>query len=47
MPTDVNKVLKAYWKTETRDPSGTLAGSYENQKTGTLAGPYKTGKPGP
>ena len=36
----------AYWKTWTRDPSGTLAGPYKNRKTGTLAGPYKNRKTG-
>ena len=36
----------AYRKTGTRDPSGTLAGSYKNRKTGTLAGPYENRKTG-
>ena len=36
----------AYRKTGTRDPSGTLAGPYENRKTGTIAGPYKNRKTG-
>ena len=31
----INKTLLAYRKIGTRDPSGTLAGPYKNQKTGT------------
>ena len=34
--------MMAYQKTGTRDPSGTLAGPYENRKTETLKGPKKT-----
>ena len=37
------KIISAYWKTETQDPSRTLEGPYKNLKTGTLAdpsGPY-------
>ena len=41
---DYNK--SAYQKTGTRDPSGTLAGPYQNRKTETLAGPYENRKTG-
>ena len=37
---------RAYRKTGTRDPSGTLAGPYKNRKTETLVGPYKNRKTG-
>ena len=41
-----NIFQRAYRKTGTRDPSGTLAEPYKNRKTGTLAGPYKNRKTG-